>query len=62
MSADAGDGTADVLASANGAGASAAPEPADLAASSPPMRPELAVGAAFAGGLLLAMLFRRVRS
>jgi hypothetical protein len=35
---------------------------ASLTASAPPMRPEVAIGAAFAGGLLLAMVLRRVRS
>lgn len=69
MSAASGNGASEPVSSGNGAheppsfGNGAGPAAAaDLAASAPPMRPEVAVGAAFAGGFLLAMLLRRVRS
>lgn len=62
MSADGGDGAVGALPSENGAGPSAGPQPSHLTASSAPMRPEVAVGAAFAGGFLLAVLLRRARS
>ncbi|MHB1469567.1 MAG: hypothetical protein ACYCU0_14465 [Solirubrobacteraceae bacterium] len=62
MSAEQNDGTpVEALASENGAGP-AAGKPAALTASAPPMRPEVAVGAAFAGGVVLALIVRRVRS
>jgi hypothetical protein len=36
------------------------PSPRDSAASSPAERPEVLVGAAFAGGLVLAMILKRL--
>lgn len=62
MSANAGDEAVDAAPSENGASPSVYESPADLKASAPPMRPEAAVGAAFAGGFVLALLLRRVRS
>ncbi len=61
MSAEHANGVADAPSSSNGGGpheasGSAYPQAADA------MRPEVAVGAAFLGGFLLAVLLRRVRS
>jgi hypothetical protein len=61
VSVDEGGGAVEALASGNGAGPAAGRQ-ADLTASAPPMRPEIAVGAAFAGGVALALILRRVRS
>lgn len=57
MSAAYGNGVVDPLSAANGA----SPPPA---AGDPDTqrRPEVAVGAAFAGGFLFALLLRRIRS
>ncbi|HEY1689912.1 MAG TPA: hypothetical protein VGF95_13750 [Solirubrobacteraceae bacterium] len=60
MSSAAGNGVVDPHSSGNGAGPYQSSAPAGSATM--PMRPEVAVGAAFAGGFLLAVLLRKVRS
>jgi hypothetical protein len=56
------DGVVDQLGSGNGAGPDTPGETSPLAIGSASRRPEVAVGAAFMGGFLLALLLRRVRS
>lgn len=61
MSAPGSNGVIDPLSSGNGAGpyaSSGGTGPSGVL----PVRPEVAVGAAFAGGFLLAVLLRKVRS
>jgi len=67
VSASRGNGVIDTLSNGNGAGP-ADPGSTGLGGQDPghggaaQRRPEVAVGAAFAGGFLLALLLRRMRS
>jgi hypothetical protein len=61
VSAEQANGVADPPSSSNGAGPHDPSAPASLQDAGA-MRPEVAVGAAFLGGFLLAVLLRRVRS
>jgi hypothetical protein len=61
VSAEHANGVADPPGSSNGASPHEASGPPSFGADAA-TRPEVAVGAAFLGGFLLAMLLRRVRS
>ena len=58
MSAIPGNGVIEQAGAVNGSG----PNHGDSGTAAADRRPEIAVGAAFAGGFLLALLLRRIRS